>query len=133
MTSKSEKAREQRPHAQADIADLQSWAASSQGGIGGAGATVSSAAEVAAQRETRSRTGGLAGHPLAPKVLVVAGVVIVGYLAVMLVVHLLMMLLMVLGGIAAVYAAYRIGYWRGRRDTGPVNSAPWLGSGRRRD
>jgi len=123
---KRPQAEKQQPHAQADIADLQAWA------TGGHGTTPS--AEVPAQRAGRdSASAGLADHPMMPKVLVVAGVVIVGYLAVMLVLHLLMLLLMVVGAIAAVYVAYRIGYWRGQRSDAPVRTTPWPGSGRRRD
>lgn len=134
MTSKSKRVQEQartQPHAQADIADLHAWA------TGGSGAPAPRA-DIPAQRDERdSGPTGLAGHPLMPKVLIIAGVVVVGYLAIALVVHLLMMLLMVVGGIAAVYAAYRIGFWRGQKaaepgSDGPVRTMPWLGSARRR-
>lgn len=126
--SQAEKQQESGPpHAQADIADLHAWA------TGGSGAPAPRA-DIPAQREDReSGPGGLANHPMMPKVLVIAGVVIVGYLVLAVVVHLLMMLLMIVGGIAAVYAAYRIGFWRGQRATEPVRTRPWPGLGRRRD
>lgn len=115
-----------QPHAQADISDLQAWATGESG-------APAPRAGIPAQRDGRdSDSAGRSGSPLAPKVVVVAGVAILGYLALALVAHLLMMLLMVMGGIAAVYAAYRVGYWRGRRAAEPVRTAPWFGSARRR-
>lgn len=133
MISKSKRARAQRqeqarqPHAQADIADLQAWA------VGGNAAPAPRPDGPSPANEGASTRADLPGGPLLPKLLVVAGVVLVGYLAFLFLVHLVMMLLMVVGGIAAVYAAYRIGYWRGQRSGEPVRTMPWLGSGRRRD
>lgn len=128
LKPKRPQAEKQQPHAQADIADLQAWAA-------GDNSPPTPRAEVPTQRDggRDAAPAGLANHPMMPKVLVIAGVVIVGYLVIAVVVHLLMMLLMIVGGIAAVYAAYRIGFWRGQRSTEPVRTMPWPGSGRRRD
>lgn len=128
MTSKPK-----NPSADAHIDELQAWAArANKAATGDAGAPAgtgsarttppppaSAAASFGLPAMSRSReaTGsGRRGGSLLPKVLIALGIGVAAYLVFSFIVGLLMTLLMIVGGVALIYAVYRVGRWRGRRD-----------------
>lgn len=118
MTSKPNK-----PSAAADIDELQAWAAggekaatsnASRPGAGAGGGTSAFSSIPVTTRSQRPAGSGSRGS-LLPKVLLVAGIGLAAYLMFSFIVGIVMTILMVVGGIAALYAVYRIGRRRGSR------------------
>jgi hypothetical protein len=56
------------------------------------------------------------GGSLLPKFLLVVGIGLAAYLVFSFIIGLLMTLLVIVGGVALLYAVYRVGRWQGRRD-----------------
>lgn len=116
MASKSK-----NPSADAHIDELQAWAARGNK-AGGAAAPPAPAPTAFASVPASSGRGavrpagsGLRGT-LLPKVLIALGIGVAAYLVFSFVIGLLMTLLMIVGGVALLYAVFRIGRWYGRRD-----------------
>lgn len=117
MASKSK-----NPSADAHIDELQAWAARANRASGGAAAsapapapTAFSSVPTSGRDVVRPADTGLRGT-LLPKVLIALGIGVAAYLVFSFIIGLLMTMLMIVGGVALLYAVFRIGRWYGRRD-----------------
>lgn len=108
-----------RPSADANIDDLHAWAArenkaASKAAPSGDITSTRFSSVPATDRGEAAGWSGLGGGSLLPKVLLVLGAGVAAYLVFSFVIGLLMTLLMIAGGVALLYAVFRIGRWRGR-------------------
>ena len=106
MTAKSK-----RPSADAGIDELQAWAArANRAAVSPVGASAPYPGVPATTREPEpsGRRDARRGS-LLPKVLLAVGAAAAAYLVISFVIGLLMTLLMIAGGVALIYAVYRIG------------------------